>query len=56
MEAAAGADEELMEKFFESMELSAADMAKGLKIGVRGRPVSARCSAAPPSPVWAWIC
>ena len=35
MEAAAGADEELMEKFFESMELSAADMAKGLKIGVR---------------------
>ena len=35
MEAAAGADEELMEKFFENMELSAADMAKGLKIGVR---------------------
>ena len=35
MEAAAGADEELMEKFFETMELSAADMAKGLKIGVR---------------------
>ena len=35
MEAAAGADEELMEKFFETMELSAEDMAKGLKIGVR---------------------
>ena len=35
MEAAAGADEELMEKFFETMELSDADMAKGLKIGVR---------------------
>ncbi|MBQ0037434.1 MAG: elongation factor G [Clostridiales bacterium] len=35
MEAAAGADEELMEKFFEEMELSAEDMAKGLKIGVR---------------------
>ncbi|MDO4811145.1 MAG: elongation factor G [Eubacteriales bacterium] len=35
MEAAAGADEELMEKFFETMELSDADMAKGLKLGVR---------------------
>ncbi len=35
MENAAGADEELMEKFFETMELSAADIAKGLKIGVR---------------------
>ena len=35
MEAAAGADEELMEKFFDTMELSAQDMAKGLKIGVR---------------------
>ena len=35
MEAAAGADEELMEKFFDTMELSDADMAKGLKIGVR---------------------
>ena len=35
METAAGADEELMEKFFDTMELSAADMAKGLKIGVR---------------------
>ena len=35
MEAAAGADEELMEKFFETMELTDAEMAKGLKIGVR---------------------
>ena len=35
METAAGADEELMEKFFDTMELSAQDMAKGLKIGVR---------------------
>ena len=35
MEAAAGADEELMEKFFDTMELSAEDMAKGLKLGVR---------------------
>ena len=35
MEPAAGADEELMEKFFDTMELSAQDMAKGLKIGVR---------------------
>ena len=35
VEAAAENDEELMEKFFDTMELSAADMAKGLKIGVR---------------------
>ena len=35
MEAAAGADEELMEKFFDTMELSAEDMARGLKLGVR---------------------
>ena len=35
MEAAAGADEELMEKFFDTMELSDAEIAKGLKIGVR---------------------
>ena len=35
MEAAAGADEELMEKFFDTMELTDAEMAKGLKIGVR---------------------
>ena len=35
MESAAGADEELMEKFFETMELSADEIAKGLKLGVR---------------------
>ena len=35
MEAAAGTDEELMEKFFEAMELSSADIAKGVAIGVR---------------------
>ena len=35
MEAAAGTDEELMEKFFDSMELSDEDLARGLKIGVR---------------------
>ncbi len=35
MEAAAGTDEELMEKFFDTMELSDADLAKGLKLGVR---------------------
>ena len=35
MEAAAGTDEELMEQFFESMELSEKDIAKGLNIGVR---------------------
>ena len=35
MEAAAGSDEELMEKFFDTMELSDEEMAKGLKIGVR---------------------
>ena len=35
MEAAAGTDEELMEKFFDSMELSTDDIAKGLGIGVR---------------------
>ena len=35
MEAAAGADEELMEKFFETMELSADEIAKGLKIGLK---------------------
>jgi len=34
MEAAAGADEELMEQFFETMELSAEDTAKGTHIGV----------------------
>ena len=35
MESAAGTDEELMEKFFDSMELSTEDIAKGLSIGVR---------------------
>lgn len=34
MEAAAGADEELMEKFFESMELSPEDTMKGLRKGI----------------------
>ena len=55
MEAAAGSDEELMEKFFDTMELSAEDMAKGLKIGVRDGSVCP-CCAAPPTPVWAWRC
>ncbi len=35
MESAAGTDEELMEKFFEEMELSAEDTAKGISIGVK---------------------
>jgi elongation factor G len=35
MEAAAGSDEDLMEKFFDTMELSDEDMVKGLKLGVR---------------------
>ncbi len=35
MESAAGTDEELMEKFFEEMELNAEDTAKGIAIGVR---------------------
>ncbi|MEA5069279.1 MAG: elongation factor G, partial [Christensenellaceae bacterium] len=34
MEAAAGADEELMEKYFESMELSSEDTMKGLRKGI----------------------
>ena len=34
MEAAAGADEELMEKFFEEMELSAEDTIRGLRKGI----------------------
>ncbi len=34
MEAAAGADEELMEKFFEEMELSPEDTIKGLRKGI----------------------
>ncbi|MBQ7714004.1 MAG: elongation factor G, partial [Oscillospiraceae bacterium] len=40
MEAAAGADEELMEKFFETMELSSEDIAKGLKLGVHDGSVA----------------
>ncbi len=46
MEAAAGADEELMEKYFEAMELSEEDIIKGLKLGVKDRsviPVVASC-------------
>ena len=39
MEAAAGADEELMEKYFDSMELSEAEIVKGLKLGVKDRSV-----------------
>ncbi len=35
MEAAAGADEELMEVFFDSMELSEEQIIKGLKIGLK---------------------
>ena len=39
MEAAAGATEELMEKFFEEMELSENDIIEGLKVGVADRSV-----------------
>lgn len=39
MEAAAGADEELMEKYFESMELSEDEIVRGLKLGVKDRSV-----------------
>ncbi|MBR4424739.1 MAG: GTP-binding protein, partial [Oscillospiraceae bacterium] len=39
MEAAAGADEELMEKYFEELELGEADIIRGLKIGVKDRSV-----------------
>ena len=39
METAAGATEELMEKFFENMELSEADTIEGLRIGLRERSV-----------------
>ena len=41
MEAAAGATEELMEKFFETMELEEADIIEGLKVGVKERAVEA---------------
>ncbi|MCC8078625.1 MAG: elongation factor G [Oscillospiraceae bacterium] len=39
MESAAGADEALMEKYFEDMTLSEADIVKGLKLGVADRSV-----------------
>ncbi len=39
MEAAAGASEELMEKFFETMELSESEIVEGLKLGVKNREV-----------------
>ena len=39
MEAAAGATEELMEKFFETMELDEADIVEGIKVGVKDRTV-----------------
>ena len=39
MEAAAGASEELMEKFFDAMELSEEDMAAGIKQGLKDRSV-----------------
>ena len=39
METAAGATEELMEKFFETMELEEADMVAGIKAGMKERSV-----------------
>lgn len=39
MEAAAGATEELMEKFFDTMELDEADIIEGLKAGLKDRSV-----------------
>ena len=39
METAAGATEELMEKFFDTMELDEADIVEGLKVGVKERTV-----------------
>jgi len=39
METAAGATEELMEKFFDAMELDEADMAEGIKAGLKDRSV-----------------
>ncbi|MBO5495876.1 MAG: elongation factor G, partial [Oscillospiraceae bacterium] len=39
METAAGATEELMEKFFDTMELEEADMVAGIKAGVKDRSV-----------------
>ncbi|MBQ8216375.1 MAG: elongation factor G, partial [Oscillospiraceae bacterium] len=39
MEVAAGATEELMEKFFDTMELDEADMIEGIKVGLKDRTV-----------------
>ena len=39
METAAGATEELMEKFFDTMELDEADMVSGIKAGLKDRSV-----------------
>ena len=39
METAAGATEELMEKFFETMELDSADIIEGLRAGMKDRSV-----------------
>ncbi len=39
MESAAGATEELMEKFFETMELDESDMVAGIKAGLKDRSV-----------------
>lgn len=39
MEAAAGATEELMEKYFENLELGEADIIEGLRVGVKERAV-----------------
>ncbi|MDO4816778.1 MAG: elongation factor G [Bacillota bacterium] len=39
METAAGADEELMEKYFEEMELGEADIIKGIQLGMKDRSV-----------------
>ena len=39
METAAGATEELMEKFFDTMELDEADMVEGIRVGTKERSV-----------------
>ena len=39
METAAGADEELMEKYFDAMELDEADIIKGIQLGLKDRSV-----------------
>ncbi|MCF0137362.1 MAG: elongation factor G, partial [Oscillospiraceae bacterium] len=39
METAAGADEELMEKYFEDMELGEEDIVKGIRLGMKDRSV-----------------